>query len=639
MITIGNLSVLFGGKPLFEEISFMIQSRDKVGLTGKNGAGKSTLLKIISKQQEPTKGIVSIPQGYRIGYLPQEMSHASGRTVFEEAKTAFSEIMNLEKEVEEISHQLSIRTDYESDSYHELIERLNEAGQRLSIIGGNTIEGETEKMLIGLGFKPEDLSRQMDEFSGGWKMRVELAKILLQMPDAVLLDEPTNHLDIESIQWLEGFLSNYPGAVVLVSHDRAFLDAVTNRTIEITLGKIEDYKASYSKYVVLRQERRDQQMAAYINQKKKIEDTEKFIDRFRAKASKAVQVQSRIKQLDKIERLEVEDEDNAAIHFRFPDAPRSGKVVLTAENIHKTYDKKEILRGLDFLVERGEKIAFVGRNGEGKTTLSKIITGKLEYTGKIEIGHNVQIGYYAQNQAELLDMNWTVLETLENVARNTTTAQLRNILGSFLFSGDTVDKKVRVLSGGEKGRLALAKLLLEPVNLLVLDEPTNHLDMRSKDILKEALRKYNGTMILVSHDREFLDGLCNKVFEFNKGLIREFPGGIFEFLQSRKLESLAELETVQKQISKPIATSFVSKVNSDQNKNLEKLAKQQQTKLNNCEDRIAELEAKVKITEERLSDKNVYNDQEKANLLLKEYEQLKQSLEKEVQLWESLLSA
>jgi len=639
MITVGNLSVLFGGKPLFEEISFMIQSRDKVGLTGKNGAGKSTLLKIISKHQEPTNGNVSIPQGYRIGYLPQEMSHSSGRTVFEEAKTAFAEIMSLEKEVEDISHQLTIRTDYESDSYHELIERLNEAGQRLSIIGGNTIEGETEKMLLGLGFKTDDLTRQMDEFSGGWKMRVELAKILLQMPDAVLLDEPTNHLDIESIQWLEGFLSNYPGAVVLVSHDRAFLDAVTSRTIEITLGKIEDYKASYSRYVVLRQERRDQQMAAYVNQKKKIEETEKFIDRFRAKASKAVQVQSRIKQLDKIDRLEVEDEDNAAIHFRFPDAPRSGKVVLTAENIHKTYDKKEILRGLDFLVERGDKIAFVGRNGEGKTTLSKIITGKLDYSGKIDIGHNVQIGYYAQNQAELLDMNCSVLETLENVARNTTTSQLRNILGSFLFSGETVDKKVRVLSGGEKGRLALAKLLLEPVNLLVLDEPTNHLDMRSKDILKEALRKYNGTMILVSHDREFLDGLCNKVFEFNKGLIREFPGGIFEFLQSRKLESLVELETVQKQVVKQVAAPAPLKGNTEQDKNNDKLVKQQQTKLRNCEDRIADLELKVKTSEEKLSDKEVYNDQQKANLLLKEYEQLKQSLETEVQLWESLLSA
>jgi ATP-binding cassette subfamily F protein 3 len=375
-------------------------------------------------------------------------------------------------------------------------------------------------------------------------------------------------------------------------------------------------------------------MAAYINQKKKIEDTEKFIDRFRAKASKAVQVQSRIKQLDKIDRLEVEDEDNAAIHFRFPDAPRSGKVVITAENIHKTYDKKEILRGLDFLVERGDKIAFVGRNGEGKTTLSKIITGKIEFTGKIEIGHNVKVGYYAQNQAELLDMNSTVLETLENVARNTTTAQLRNILGSFLFSGETVDKKVRVLSGGEKGRLALAKLLLEPVNLLVLDEPTNHLDMRSKDILKEALRKYDGTMILVSHDREFLDGLCNKVYEFNKGLVREFPGGIFEFLQSRKLESLTELETVQKQIVKPAALPMPAKVNAEQ----DKIAKQHQTKVRNCEERIAVLEAKVKLAEEKLSDENIYNDQQKANLLLKEYEQLKGSLETEVQLWESLLS-
>jgi ATP-binding cassette subfamily F protein 3 len=642
MITVGNLSVVFNGKPLFEDISFMIQTRDKVGLTGKNGAGKSTLLKIISKQQEPTKGTVSIPSGYRIGYLPQEMKHATGKTIFEEARTAFDEVLSLEKELNDLSHQLETRTDYESDEYHQIIERLNDAGQRLSLLGGGSIDGETEKILLGLGFKPSDLHRSMDEFSGGWKMRVELAKILLQMPDAVLLDEPTNHLDIESIQWLEDFLAGYPGAVVLVSHDRAFLDAVTARTIEITLGKIEDYKASYSRYVVLRQERRDQQKAAYMNQKKMIEDTEKFIDRFRAKASKAVQVQSRIKQLDKVERIEVEDEDNAAIHFRFPDAPRSGKVVLEAEHVSKSFGQKLILKDLDFLVERGEKIAFVGRNGEGKTTLSKIITGHLEHDGKVEIGHNVKIGYFAQNQAELLDPNATVLETLEQIARNITTQQLRSILGSFLFGGDAVDKKVRVLSGGEKGRLALARLLLEPVNLLILDEPTNHLDMRSKDILKGALQQYNGTMILVSHDREFLDGLCNKVYEFNEGKIKEFPGGIFEFLQSRKLASLRQLEVKKDANKAKVEQKLEQKAEAAsklaQPKASDKEIKQLQTQLRNCEVRVSELENDIKNAEVKLADPSLYSNQQESAAFLNKYDSLKKELDEQMGKWEELLS-
>jgi len=638
MITVGNLSVLFGGKPLFEDISFMIQSRDKVGLTGKNGAGKSTLLKIISKLQEPTKGTVSVPSGYRIGYLPQEMKHATGKSVFEEARTAFDEVLNLEKELNDLSHELETRTDYESDSYHELIERLNDAGQRLSLLGSGSVDGETEKILIGLGFKQTELHRSMDEFSGGWKMRVELAKILLQMPDAVLLDEPTNHLDIESIQWLEEFLSGYPGAVVLVSHDRAFLDAVTARTIEITLGKIEDYKASYSRYVVLRKERRDQQMAAYTNQRKMIEETEKFIDRFRAKASKAVQVQSRIKQLDKVDRIEVEDEDNAAIHFRFPDAPRSGKVVLTAENVVKSFGQKHILKSLDFMIERGEKIAFVGRNGEGKTTLSKIITGNLDFEGKVETGHNVNIGYYAQNQADLLNPDETVLGTLEAVSRNITTVQLRSILGSFLFSGESVDKKVRVLSGGEKGRLALARLLLEPVNLLILDEPTNHLDMRSKDILKEALRKYNGTMILVSHDREFLDGLCTKVFEFNQGHIKEFPGGIFEFLQHRKLETLKQLEVAKK--DKPVATVKTENQKKEEavKKVDDKEQKQLQNKIRNSEERISGLEVKLKEAEKQLADPVLYSNGQDSSKWLKEHDMLKHQLDLEMKTWEALIS-
>lgn len=634
MITVGNLSVVFGGKPLFEDISFMIQSRDKVGLTGKNGAGKSTLLKVIAKMQEPSKGVVAIPSGYRIGYLPQEMKHASGKTIFEEAKTAFSEVLNLESELNDLSKQLETRTDYESDEYHEIIERLNEAGQRLSLLGSGSIDGDTEKILLGLGFSSSDLNRLMDEFSGGWKMRVELAKILLQMPDAVLLDEPTNHLDIESIQWLESFLSTYPGAVVLVSHDRAFLDAVTMRTIEITLGKIEDYKASYSKYVVLRKERRDQQRAAYMNQKKMIEDTEKFIDRFRAKASKAVQVQSRIKQLDKVERLEIEPEDNAAMHFRFPDAPRSGKVVLNIEKASKSYSHKQVLKDIDMMIERGEKVAFVGRNGEGKTTLSKIITGFLEYEGKVELGHNVKIGYYAQNQAELLDPKATVLETLEAVARNIPTTQLRNILGSFLFGGDAVDKKVSVLSGGEKGRLALARLLLEPINLLVLDEPTNHLDMRSKDILKSALQQYNGTMVIVSHDREFLDGICTKVAEFKDGVIREFPGGIFEFLQSRQLESLKSLEQKVAKPDKKETSPIQEKGNRDP---ISKELKQVQTQIKNCENQVAELESAILELENKLASPELYSNKDESGKTLEEYNRKKTQLDSQLQKWEELI--
>jgi ATP-binding cassette subfamily F protein 3 len=635
MITVGNLSVLFGGKPLFEDISFMIQSRDRVGLTGKNGAGKSTLLKIIARQQEPSKGSVSVPNGYRIGYLPQEMKHNSGTTIFEEARTAFAEVLRLEEEIAQLSHQLETRTDYESDAYQQIIERLNDAGQRLSLLGSGSVDGETEKVLLGLGFRPTDMNRQMDEFSGGWKMRVELAKILLQSPDAVLLDEPTNHLDIEAIQWLEGFLSGYPGAVILVSHDRAFLDAVTNRTIEITVGRIEDYKASYSKYVELRKERRELQMAAYLNQKKMIEDTEKFIDRFRYKASKAVQVQSRIKQLDKVDRIEVEEEDNSAIHFRFPSAPRSGKVAVNAAGVAKSFGEKRVLNKLDFMVERGDKIAFVGRNGEGKTTLSKIITGSLEHEGLVELGHNVELGYFAQNQADTLNPSLTVMETLEQVAGTTTTQQIRNILGAFLFGGEAVDKKVKVLSGGEKGRLAIARLLMQPVNLLVLDEPTNHLDMRSKDILKEALKQYDGTLILVSHDREFLDGLCNKVFEFKSGEIREFPGGIFDFLQSRKLETLKQLEQAKAAEKKP--STPVAEPKKTANPENEKQRKQLQTKIRNAEENIALFESKVEQLEAELANPETYADAAKSTLLLNEHTKTKAELDAAMQNWENLV--
>jgi ATP-binding cassette subfamily F protein 3 len=606
----------------------MIQSRDRVGLTGKNGAGKSTLLKIIARQQDPTKGNVSVPQGYRIGYLPQEMKHNSGTTIFEEARTAFKEVLGLEEELNQLGKALEIREDYESEEYQKIIDRLSEVGARLGLLGAGSIEGETEKVLTGLGFKTADMNRLMDEFSGGWKMRVELAKILLQMPDAILLDEPTNHLDIESIQWLENFLASYPGAVILVSHDKAFLDAVTNRTIEITVGRIEDYKAAYSRYLELRKERRELQMSAYLNQKKMIEDTEKFIDRFRYKASKAVQVQSRIKQLDKVERIEVEEEDNSSIHFKFPAAPRSGKVVITAEEICKSFGESHILKNIGFLAERGEKIAFVGRNGEGKTTLSKIIAGQLDYTGKMELGHNVALGYFAQNQADLMNPNLTVMQTLEEVAGNTTTQQIRNILGAFLFGGEAVDKKVKVLSGGEKGRLAIARLLMQPVNLLVLDEPTNHLDMRSKDILKEALKNYDGTLVLVSHDREFLDGLCNKVFEFNSGRIREFPGGIFEFLQSRKLEHLKQLDAQNKKVDTIKKEHTQAPLINDKEK------KQLQNKIRKQEDEIARIEAEISTIETALADPTIYSNKDESAQLLVKHQKANAQLEALMTDWE-----
>ncbi len=614
---------------MFEDVSFMIQTRDRIGLTGKNGAGKSTLLKIIARQQDPTKGNVAVPQGYRIGYLPQEMKHNTGTTIFEEARTAFKEVLGLEEELNRLGKELESRDDYESEEYQKIIDRLSEAGDRLGLLGAGSIEGETEKVLTGLGFKTEDMTRLMDEFSGGWKMRVELAKILLQMPDAILLDEPTNHLDIESIQWLENFLASYPGAVVLVSHDRAFLDAVTNRTIEITVGRIEDYKAAYSKYLELRKERRELQMSAYLNQKKMIEDTEKFIDRFRYKASKAVQVQSRIKQLDKVERIEVEEEDNSAIHFKFSPAPRSGKVVITAEDIGKSYGEAQILNNIGFLAERGDKIAFVGRNGEGKTTLSKIIAGQLDHTGKMDLGHNVALGYFAQNQADLMNPNLTVMQTLEEVAGTTTTQQIRNVLGAFLFGGEAVDKKVKVLSGGEKGRLAIARLLMQPVNLLVLDEPTNHLDMRSKDILKDALKNYDGTLVLVSHDREFLDGLCTKVYEFNSGRIREFPGGIFEFLQSRKLEHLKQLEV---QTKKPEA--FKKEDIRAKSATNDKEKKQLQNKIRKQEEEIARFETEISALETALADSTIYSNKDESAQLLAKHQKASSQLEVLMADWE-----
>lgn len=636
MISVNQLSVQFGGHFLFDNISFIVNPKDRVGLVGKNGAGKSTLLKILSGQQESEKGAISTPNSYTIGYLPQELDHEYHRTVFNEAREAFKEAIELDTKIKRLTHYLETAIEHESDTYIKAIEDLTEASMRYHTIDGDKIDAQVERMLTGLGFKPSDLTRQMTEFSGGWKMRVELAKILLTMPDAVLLDEPTNHLDIESIQWLEDFLKKYPGAVVLVSHDRAFLDAVTNRTIEITMGKIEDYKASYSRYIELRKERREIQMASFKNQQKQIDETEKFIDRFRYKASKANQVQSRIKQLNKIDRIEVEEEDNSAIRFRFPPAPRSGKVVLTVEHVDKSYDEKQILKDVNLTINRGEKVAFVGRNGEGKSTLSKVIAGQTQHQkGKVELGINVVMGYFAQNQSDLLQSDKTVFDILDEVAKGESRTQVRNILGSFLFGGDTVDKKVRVLSGGEKGRLAIARLLFESANLLILDEPTNHLDMRSKDILKEALKTFDGTLILVSHDREFLDGLCNKVFEFRDGQVKEHIGGIFEYLETRKIENFAELEK-KDPVKKVVQES--PKLKEEAPKPIDKTKKVNEQKVQKIESQIAEKEAELADIESRLAESGTFSDKIMAEKLLKDYDTKKSELATLMAEWEAILA-
>mgnify|MGYP000465199611 CR=1 FL=1 len=542
MISIEGLSVAFGGNTLFDNITYVINKKDRIALVGKNGAGKSTMLKIIAGLQAPTSGSVNMPKDLTVGYLPQQMNLSDTRTVMEEAEQAFSHIFELQSRIERMNTELSERTDYESEYYQELIERVSNANEQLALIGASNYQAEIEKTLIGLGFTREDFGRDTSEFSGGWRMRIELAKLLLQRPDVLLLDEPTNHLDIESIQWLESFLSTRANAVVLVSHDRAFIDNVTTRTIEISLGRIYDYQVNYSRYVVLRQERLEQQMRAYENQQKQIQDTEAFIERFRYKATKSVQVQSRIKQLAKLERVEVDEVDTSRLNLKFPPAPRSGDYPIIAEGVGKNYGSHVVFSNATFTIKRGEKVAFVGKNGEGKSTLVKCIMGEIPYTGTLKIGHNVKIGYFAQNQASLLDESITVFDTIDRVAVGDIRTKIRDILGAFMFGGEASDKKVKVLSGGEKTRLAMIRLLLEPVNLLILDEPTNNLDMRTKDVLKQAIRDFNGTVILVSHDREFLDGLVSKVYEFGGGQVREHLGGIYDFLESRKLDSLRELE-------------------------------------------------------------------------------------------------
>jgi len=542
MYSVENLTVAFGGFTLLDAIGFVVDKKDRIALVGRNGAGKSTLLKIFAGLQEPTQGRIVMPKDAVVGYLPQQMQFFSERTVKEEATLAFESILQMKAKLDRLNHELTHRNDYESESYHNLIDTVAHLNERLAIEGAVQIDAEVEKTLMGLGFMREDFDRSVTEFSGGWRMRIELAKLLLQKPDILLLDEPTNHLDIESIQWVENFLATQANAVILVSHDRAFIDNVTQRTIEISLGKVYDYRVNYSQYVVLRQERREQQMRAYENQRKQIEDTEAFIERFRYKATKAVQVQSRIKQLGKIERIEVDEEDLSALRLKFPPAPRSGSHPVIMEDVSKSYGDHLVFSHVNLIINRGDKVAFVGKNGEGKTTLVKCIMNQIHYEGKLQLGHNVKIGYFAQNQADLMNEKLSVFETVDYVATGDIRTKIRDILGAFMFGGEASDKKVAVLSGGERTRLAMIKLLLEPVNLLILDEPTNHLDMRSKDILKEALKEFNGTAIIVSHDREFLDGLVDKVYEFGNQKVKEHLGGIYEFLERKKIESLQELE-------------------------------------------------------------------------------------------------
>ena len=542
MISIEGLKVEFGVTPLFEDVSFVINKKDRIALVGKNGAGKSTMLKILAGEQRPTEGTVAVQRNITVGYLPQVMVLSDSRTVMEEAEMAFEHIFEMQERINRMNQELADRTDYDSESYQELIERFTHDNEHFLMMGGTNYQAEIERTLIGLGFERTDFNRPTSEFSGGWRMRIELAKLLLRRPDVLLLDEPTNHLDIESIQWLEGFLKNSPGAVVLVSHDRAFINNVTNRTIEISCGHIYDYKVPYDEFVVLRKERREQQLRAYENQQKEIKDTEDFIERFRYKATKAVQVQSRIKQLEKIVPIRIDEEDHSTLRLKFPPAIRSGNYPIICEGVKKAYGDHVVFHDVNMTIHRGEKVAFVGKNGEGKSTLVKCIMDQIPFEGKLVIGHNVQIGYFAQNQAQLLDENLTVFDTIDRVAQGDIRLKIRDILGAFMFGGEASDKKVKVLSGGERTRLAMIKLLLEPVNLLILDEPTNHLDMKTKDILKQALMDFDGTLIVVSHDRDFLDGLVTKVYEFGNQRVKEHLCGIYEFLETKKMENLRELE-------------------------------------------------------------------------------------------------
>ena len=641
MISVEGLSVEFGGFTLFDDISFVVNKKDRIALVGKNGAGKSTLLKILAGLQSPTAGTVSVPRDVTIGYLPQHMQLTDTRTVREEAERAFEHIHEMEEEITRLNTQLAERDDYESEAYQRLIDRVTALTEHFQMMGGANYHAELERTLVGLGFRREDFDRPTAEFSGGWRMRIELAKLLLRRPDVLLLDEPTNHLDIESIQWLESFIATRANAVILVSHDRAFIDNTTFRTLEIELGKIYDYKVKYSDYVVLRKERREQQLRAYENQQKKLADTEAFIERFRYKATKSTQVQSRVKQLEKVERIEVDDVDTAMLRLKFPPAPRSGSYPVICEEVAKHYGDHLIFEHVTFTINRGDKVAFVGKNGEGKSTLVKCIMGEItDYTGKLQLGHNVKIGYFAQNQAQLLDGNLTVFETIDYVAQGDIRTKIRDILGAFMFGGEASDKKVRVLSGGEKTRLAMIRLLLEPVNLLILDEPTNHLDMRSKDVLKDALREFDGTVIVVSHDREFLDGLVDKVYEFANQRVTEHLGGIYDFLERKKMDSLRELDrrstaaapATAAPAPEPSAQATQSKLSYEARKEQAKAAKKVEKAVAEAEARIAGLEGEIAAIEARLATPEGASD----TALYTDYSDRKRQLSEAMDRWAAL---
>ncbi|MCK9423569.1 MAG: ABC-F family ATP-binding cassette domain-containing protein [Bacteroidales bacterium] len=638
MISINNLSVQFSGESLFDHVSFFINDKDRIGLVGKNGAGKSTLLKIIKGIQKANEGDVIYQDGFTIGYLPQEMEPNSKKSVMEEAMTAFSEVVHLEERIAGYERQIGERTDYESESYHKLIRAHSDTLERYHLLGGQAIHVNIEKVLSGLGFEREEFTRKLTTFSSGWQMRVEIAKILLQQPNLVLLDEPTNHLDIDSIQWLEEFLTDYKGAVVLVSHDRAFLDNVTKRSIEISKGKIYDYKANYSEYVLMREERMESQLATHNNQQRQIRQIERFVERFRSKATKAKQVQSRIKMMEKIELVEVDLVDDSGIRFRFPPAPHSGKIILEAERLYKDYPQKRVLNDLNFSVIKNDRIAFVGKNGEGKTTLSKVITGQVDFTGILKFGHNVVIGYYAQDQSDYLDPEKTVFKTIDDIAVGDIRTRIKAILGGFLFSGDDIEKKVKILSGGEKSRLSLAKLLLTPANLLILDEPTNHLDMRSKDVLKNALLQFNGTLIIVSHDRDFLQGLTNRVFEFRHGTMKEYIGDIYDFLEQRRLRSLAELTENLKhtEMASGVEATSLNKLNWEKKKENDREIRKVKNSITKSESEIDRIETGIKEMEVRLGNPEKYQKQIQDGTLYKEYELLKEGLSREMKRWEEL---
>ncbi len=632
MISVEHVSLEFYSKSILEDISFLVNRKDKIAIVGKNGAGKTTLLRLIKGEYEPTAGSISYDKNISIGYLPQQMQHAEGTTVKEEVRKAFQHVLDVKETIAQQTEELGKRDDYESEDYQRLIDQLTYNNELLQLLGEQNFDGEMEKTLMGLGFERKDFDRPCSEFSGGWRMRIELAKILLQHPDLLLLDEPTNHLDIESIQWLEDFLKASQSAVLLVSHDKKFIDNVTNRTIEITLGRIYDYNVNYSHFLELRKERHEQQVRAYLNQQKMIQETEEFIERFRYKATKSVQVQSRIKQLEKLERLEVDIEDTSRLNLRFPPAPRSGDFPLIVEDLRKDFGDHTVFSGVTFTIRRGEKVAFVGKNGEGKSTLVKCIMGQLDYMGSLKVGHNVKIGYFAQNQASLLDGEATVFDTIDRVAVGDIRTKIRDILGAFMFGGEASEKKVKVLSGGERSRLAMIRLLLEPCNLLILDEPTNHLDIPSKDVLKAALQDFNGTVICVSHDRDFLDGLVSKVYEFGGGKVKEHLGGIYDFLQAKKIDSLQELEKKSAAPSQQKQVTVTTGAQDYATQKAEAAARRKREK------QIAETEAaiaKLEAEQKQLEDLMVSPDQQTQENF-KRYEKIKHEIEQRMYEWEIL---